>query len=231
MAVRVFTGGGALNSAVSSFSVNAQTPMTLMAWVYAVDSTVWSTTTSMVGAYGPGAAPATAIQIGSRGGTGLNVWTRGGTLLVSFTTHSPVAAWNHYAVTFNGTNTWLLYINGVQVATGTTAQQAGNLTQTFVNGYPTGGTNESGNFAVDDAIFLSRQLSVDEIKTIYNVQGPRDGVFQGVIARYTFDEGVIGNAVVTGKDISSTGAHMTPTTGTAPVYYAPVAMCNVRRLP
>jgi hypothetical protein len=231
MAVRVFTGGGVLNSAASSFSVNAQSPMTLMAWVYAIDATAWSQTTSMVGVYGPGGAPSTAIQIGSRAGTGLNVWTWGGGILVNFTSHAPVAQWNHYAVTFNGTSAWTLYINGTQVATATVAQQAGNLTQTFINGHPTGGTNESGNFAVDDVLFASRLMSQDEIRTIYNVQGPRDGIFQNVIARYTYDEGVVGNPVVQCKDISATGANMTPSTGTSPVYYAPVAMCNVRRTP
>lgn len=234
MAVRVFTGGGVLSSAANSFSVNAQSPMTLMTWVNCIDSTVWTQTTSMVGVYGPGAAPTTAIQIGSRGGaggSGLNVWSWGGLVLVNFATHAPVGSWNHYAVTFNGTNAWTLYINAVQVATSTTAQQAGNLSQTFINGYPTGGTNESGNFAVDDIVFASRLMSQDEIRTIYNLQGPRDGIFQNVIARYTYDEGVVGNAVVQGKDIASTAAHMTPSAGTAPIYYAPVAMCNVRRTP
>ncbi len=231
MAVRVFAGGGVLNSATTSFTVNAQSPMTLMTWVYASDATAWANTTSMVGVYGPGAAPSTAIQIGARGGTGISVWTWGGGTLVNFATHSPIAQWNHYAVTFDGTSSWILYINGVQVATATTGQNAGNLTQTFINGFPTGGTAESGNFAVDDVVFLTRVLNANEIRTFYNLQGPRDGIFQGVIARYTFDEGVIGNVVVQGKDISSTGANMTPTVGTAPVYFTPIAMCNVRRLP
>ena len=232
MAVRVYTGGSVLSSTTNSFTVNARSPMSIMTWVNALDSSVWTQTTSMVGVYGPGNAPTTAIQIGSRGGaggSGLNVWTWGGSVLVSFSPHAPVGSWNHYAVTFNGNNTWILYINAVPVATSTATQQIGNLTQTFINGYPTGGSNESGNFAVDDVIFTSRVMSPDEIKTIYALQGPRDGIFQNVVARYTFDEGVIANPVVQGKDISVTSAHMIPSSGTPAIYFPPIAMCNVRR--
>lgn len=228
MAVQVYKSGGVLSSQPTGFSNSATSTNTLCAWIYANDSTVWNQRTSMVGLYGPGAAPTTAFQMGCFSAGDWGCWTWGGTQIIGLPGHAPVNQWNHYTVTYDG-STALLYINGVLQNTATFTQQSGNLTQTFINGYPTGADLESGNFSVDDVIFFNRVLSVQEIQTIYNLKGPRDGIFAGVLARYTYDEGVINSNVVVGKDLSISGAHMTPSAGTAPTYTQPYAMSNLRR--
>ena len=229
MAVRLTAGGAVLSSASNAFAISATSPLTFMSWIYANDSTVWANRTSMVGVYGPGAAPSTAIQVGSIANGSVGAWTWGGATLVSTTGHSPVGQWNHYTVVYDA-GIFTFYINAVLISSQAATQLTGNLTQTFINGFPTGGTSESGNFCTDDTILFNRALTLNEIKTIYSLEGPRDGIYQNVIARYTFDEGVIGSNVQTGWDISATRAHMTPSVGTLPTYFSPRAMCNVRRV-
>lgn len=229
MAVRVFANGGVLSSLNSAFSYNGQSPSTFMAWLYANDATVWQQRTSMAGVYGP-ANPTTAMQLGCIDAGNFGVWTWGGSLLVGLTGHSPVGQWNHYTVTYDGAGNYSLYINTILVSTNTVTQQAGNFSQIFINGYPTGNSSESGNFCVDDIILFNRQLSLNEIRTIYTVEGPRDGIAAGVLCRYTYDEGVMGAAVSTGWDLSATRANMTPSPRTSPIYFTPRAMTNVRRV-
>jgi len=229
MAVRVFTNGGVLSSPSSAFSYNGLGPATIMAWLYANDATVWQQRTSMAGVYGP-ANPTTAMQLGCIDAGNFGCWTWGGSNLVTAIGHAPVAQWNHYAVTYDGAGNYALYINGVLTNTNAVTQQAGSFSQTYINGYPTGGTSESGNFSVDDMLLFNRQLSINEIKTIYTSEGPRDGIAAGLLTRYTYDEGVIGAAVATGWDLSATKAHMTPAAGTSPVYFSPRAMTNIRRV-
>lgn len=229
MAARLTAGGAVLSSANTAFSYPATSPLTFMTWIYAVDIAVWTNRTSMVGVYGPAAAPTTAIQIGSIANGSVGCWTWGGNVLVSTTGHSPIAQWNHYTVVYDA-GVFSFYINAVLVSSQASTQLTGNLTQTFINGFPTGASSESGNFCTDDTILFNRALSLNEIKTIYTLEGPRDGIYQNVLARYTFDEGSVGANIQTGWDISATRAHMTPTVGTQPTYFNPRAMCNVRRV-
>lgn len=229
MAVAVFAGGGVLSSAASAFSVNAIAPCTFSAWLYASDATVWQNRTSMAGSYGP-ASPTTAIQLGCISTGNFGAWTWGGGTLVQAIGHAPVQQWNHYTVTYDGANNFELFINAVLVSTNVATQLTGNLSQMFINGYPTGGGSESGNFVVDDIVLFNRKLPLDEIRTLYTLEGPRDGIAAGLISRYTFDDGVIGSNLSTGWDISATRANLTPSVGTAPVYFTPKAMTNIRRV-
>jgi hypothetical protein len=228
MAARLSTGGVVLSSSSTAFSYASTSPVTFMTWIYANDSTVWTNRTSMVGVYGP-STPTTAIQIGSIANGSVGAWTWGGATLVSTTGHSPVGQWNHYTVVYDA-GTFYFYINAVLVSSQASTQLTGNFTQTSINGFPTGGTSESGNFCTDDTILFNRALSLNEIKTIYSLEGPRDGITQNVLARYTFDEGAVGSNILTGWDISVTRAHMTPSVGTQATYFSPRAMCNVRRV-
>lgn len=235
MAVQSFINGGTLSSTPGQFSHNAQQPCTIMAWIRANDAAFWNQRVSCAGIYGPPAlsapssTPVTAMQLGCYNFSNFACWTWGGLALVASGTFSspPVGVWTHYAVSYNGT-TYTLYINGVFNAANTVSQQAGSLNQTYINGYPTGGTNETNNFAVDDFIFFSRSLSQDEIRTIYHLEGPRDGIVQNCHARYTYEEGVVGTAVVAGIDLSPSKAVMTPAPGTPALYYPSRAMTNLR---
>jgi hypothetical protein len=199
----------------------------------AVDATAASGASSMFGVYGPAAAPTTAIQLGFRPGLGIVAWTWGGNTLVNFAPHAPIGQWNHYVVTYNAiSGQWLLYINAVQVAASTSAQQAGVLSQTFVNGFPTGGASESSNFLINDACFFNRTLGLQEIQTIYHLAGSRDGIVSGALCKYTFDEGAINSPVTTVRNIVVGAAvNMAPGAGTAATYIQPIVMSNVRRLP
>ena len=229
MAVNVVTGGATLSSTAGVFTVSAQTPCTLVCWLRANDSTVWAARVSMAGVYGP-ASPTTAMQLGCWNANTLGVWTWGGNSLVASTGYTPpVGTWIHCAVTYDGTS-FRLYINGALNNTAASTQLAGNLGQTFINGFPTGGTSETGNFQVDDFMFFNRTLSQNEILTIMTAEGPRDGIVQGCMARYTYEEGAVGAAVVMGVDISPNKAHMTQGVGTTATYYAPRATSNLRRV-
>jgi hypothetical protein len=229
MAVQVVTAGGVLSSPASAFSANAQASCTIMAWIRFDAAGAWSTRTSVVGVYGP-ASPTTAMQMGVIAVNTFGVWTWGGGTLVNAVAHGqPVGVWNHYAMVYTpGTAT--LYINGVLNATQASTQLAGNLSQMFINGYPTGGTSESGNTSVDDVIFLSRAATVDEIVTIVNASGTRDGIFSGVEARYAYEEGPIATSVVSGVNLTLANATMTSSGGTAPIYVPSRVMTNLRQV-
>lgn len=233
MAVRVYQNGQVLSTVTGSSLVSALSPHTLMTWLSFL---VWpySVRTSMVGLYGPSSGITTAIQIGqSIGGVGdIHVWTWGGTSLIStggsftFTTNE----WYHVAYTYDGTN-HRLYINGSLINTTTTSQQSGTYDLVFINGYPTGGNSESGNFQVDDVIVFNRQLSQPEIQTIYVTRGLADNIAYNCLCRYSFDEGVINSNVV---QCSDTHGHpptlnLTPKqTGTTPIYVNSIAARNYR---
>lgn len=227
MAVQVFTGGAALTSPTQIFGLSATTPCTIMAWLRATDASAWTTPTSMVGVYGP-AAPTSALQLGCWASGQFACWTWGGSPMVQATGFtSPVGSWDHYCITYDGT-TFRLYINAVLNNTTLSTQLSGILGRTYINGFPTSGTSETGNFSVDDFMLFDRQVSEDEIRTIYNLEGPRDGIVQGCLARYTYEEAPPGATVVAGVDITQTGATMTPGTGTPAVYIASRAMTNLR---
>lgn len=188
--------------------LNARTAQTMSCWF---NATAWGTAViSLFGFYNGTAnlstVPTTAIQIGTRNGATVDVWTWGGGLLVSSTGFTlPTNTWTHIVYTCNtfGTNqTHNLYINGVLNNTATnTIQINGVLTQFYVNGYPESThTAETGTWQLDDARCFNRQLTVNEIVTLYNVRGSSDGLVFGSICRYDLHEGYIGTTLAGGTD-------------------------------
>ena len=215
----------------AAMGLQSQSVFSITCWLNAV----WNpgARNSFVGIYGPTTdtplgTPVTALQIGTANGAGdLVCWTWGGGTMVQLATGMTAFnnAWVHIAYTYDGTN-HRLYRNGAQVATSTTAQIAGFLNQVYINGYPTGTTNEVAAFQVDQYGLYRRTLSADEIQTIYNAAGARHGIVNGQICRYEFDEGAQNaacSAVVdlsnSGHGLSSTGAGAT-FTYTYPSTYA-----------
>ena len=222
-----------LASQTGAFSVNALTPVTLMSWIN-VD---WNTgnTYSMVGTYNTATSGGTAIQIGCRGTPHLGnvlIWTWGGTVLVS--SNGVVAptsnGWTHVAYTYDGT-THRLYVNGQFANSSTVAQLAGTMTAVYINGYPSGGVNETGPFSVDDVVYFNRQLSADEILTAYTTAGDRDGMVYGMIANYAFKEGAAGAVANNVVDYTGNGNNLTPlgtATGVNFTYSNSYIACDTR---
>jgi hypothetical protein len=195
-------------------SINPLTANTLMVWINAATWT-GAATNSMVGTYTSATAGGTAIQIGTRAGTGnCDVWTWGGTVLVSSAGGTGITTltngtWYHIAYTFDGT-THRLYINGIQTNTATTAQIAGTITAIYINGFPTGTTSETGTFSVDDISYFNRTLSASEILTAYSTAGERDGLIYGLTASCLLNEGYIGTTANACIDYSGRGNTLTP---------------------
>lgn len=201
-----------LASQTGTMSINALSPVTLMAWI----NVNWNygTTLSILGTYNTATSGGTAIQIGIRTGAeagNVLVWTWGGGILVSSAgIVAPVSNdWTHVAYTFDGTF-HKIYINGQFANSSTTAQQAGTITAVFINGYPSGGAAETGNFAVDDISYFGRALTDDEIRTAYATGGDRDGLVYQRTASFLCNEGVTGSTVVAVTDLSGGANTLTP---------------------
>lgn len=221
-----------------AMNLRSSDAFTVNAWVNAT----WNggTRLSMVGIYGPASdtpagTPVTAMQFGSASGNyDLTCWTWGGGGLVTTATgvmNGFNGVWVYISYTFDGT-THSLYRNGQLLVTSTSAQQAGFLNQVYINGFPGSGTGEVGNFQVDQYSLFRRALSANEILTMYNARGDRHGIYNGLIARYEFDElgqGVAATAVV---DMSGNGHTLTTVgAGTPPISYTyqnTVANSNIR---
>lgn len=220
-----------------SMGLLATNPFSVTTWI----NTVWNpgTCNSYVGIYGPATdtpldTPVTAVQIGTVNGTGdVTCWTWGGGTLVGSATGVMTAynnLWVNITYTFDGTN-HVLYRNGVQLATATTAQQAGYLNQVYINGYPGGGAAEVASAQVDQYCLYGRTLSAGEVQTIYYAAGNRHGIVRSVIAAYEFDEAGQGVTTTSCVDNSGSGNTLTSTgAGTAITYTYPgtVANSNIR---
>lgn len=210
--------------------ISTNSAQTMMYWINPSSVAVTSAQ-STVGIYNgtnTGTGTSTAIQMGIRTATGnFVVWTWGGGVLVGSTGFTAVVnTWYHFAYTCNaisgGTQTHNLYINGVLNNTSTNALQiAGTPTMFYFNGYPGSIGGESNTSKIDDVYYFNRQLGVDEINTIYNTYGQRDGITYGLGARYNFNELPIGSTVVNCTDFSATGNTVTSTVasgGVVPTY-------------
>lgn len=178
-----------------TLSINAVQPVTLMCWI---SSALWSggSRRSMVGTYNTATSGGTAIQIGTGTGSGeVTCWTWGGGTLVG-STGITVAndTWYHFAYTYDGT-TNRLYINGALNNSTTNAQQVGTITAVYINGYPGGGTAETGAFSCDDISYFNRTLSADEILTAYSTRGDKGGLVYGLSANFLFNEATTGAIV------------------------------------
>lgn len=195
----MYVAGANFLSSTSAYSINV--------WINAN----WNAgaTASFVGMYNGTpltGTPTTGLQIGTRSGTGdIGIWTYGGTVLVSAPAGTMTAWSNKYAMvtyTYDG-STHRLYLNGVLVNTATVAPVAGVFTQIYINGYPpTGNANETAVYLLDAYGYYGRTLSADELLTIYNSAGTRNGIFYGEIVRYEFDELPEGSTVAGIVDLS-----------------------------
>lgn len=256
------TGGSYTLSYLSNYPANnmpnTNTAISFMGWFNSAAFALASPIASMLGTYNgtnnASTVPTTAIQIGS-GQSGvanaLDVWTWGGTVLVT-TGGSPGVSstgWLHAAYTCTaisgGSQTHNIYINGALTATSTNSLQvAGALTQIFINSFPevnTGGAGintyqESCDAMLDDIRMYNRQLSLQEIQTIYTLRGFRDGIVSGLISRFSFNEAAIGTTVSNAIDYSNNGTNndlsVINVNGatTAPTYASSIAN-NDARLP
>jgi hypothetical protein len=210
-----------LSSYPAAGMVSVTGTVSFMAWFNTADFAVISVISSMVGMYNgtnnASTLPTTAIQLGA-GQSGVansfDVWTWGGTILVNTGTimAMPVNTWFHAAYTCTaavaGSQTHSIYINGALINTSTnTLQVAGTITQVFINGFPETTANlatyaETNTAQIDDVRVYGRLLSASEIKTIYSLRGYRDGIVDGLFARYNFDEAIAGSLVTKCTDFS-----------------------------
>jgi Concanavalin A-like lectin/glucanases superfamily len=216
-----------------AMGLQATTPFTVTVWINVANWGIGSRR-SYVGIYGgttdtPLAAPVTAMQIGTTaGGNTLDCWTWGGTNLVG--TGAIMApfnnVWVHIAYTYDGTN-HRVYLNGAQQATATTAQTAGFLNQVYINGFPTGVTNEVAAYQIDQYGLYRRALSANEVLTLYTAAGARHGIKWQQVCRYEFDEGVQAATVVSCRDLSGNGHNLTVEgAGTSMTYAYPATYAN-----
>lgn len=231
MAVRCFLNGQQLSGPSSPvLGVNSSSSYSLCGWVYV--PTTWPTSTiSMFGVYMT-ATTTTAIQFGTRAALpgDIVLWTWGGGTVVSTNGLFTFSAntWYHLGYTFNGT-THSVYVNGVLINTSVTVPLAGTLDIPYINGYIGGGASESGNFLVDDILFLSRSISGNEMMTIYKAFGLQHGIVLNSIAMYEMQEGSVNSNVLLIKDVSNSGASLSPIgTGTTPIYVEGYAGNNSR---
>lgn len=223
-----------LASQTGNLSINAQQPVTLMAWINAVINT--SGTRSMVGTYNTATSGGTAIQMGARNATGrFVVWTWGAGVLVDTASSGggllitiPDNTWTHYAYTFDGTY-HRLYINaqlinevnnatGVSTITGVTgysSQLPGTITAVYINGYPSGGANETSVFSVDDTRYFSRALTDTEILSAYSTAGNKDGIVENIECSYLFNNGTPGSVASFIPDVSGGGQNTLTPIGSA----------------
>jgi hypothetical protein len=81
----------------------------------------------------------------------------------------PARVWTHVAMTFNGT-TLILYVNGVQVASGAASGFSGVPTEMYVGRSPGGGNFING--MIDDLVILSQQIPANEVRAIYESNAP-----------------------------------------------------------
>lgn len=203
---------------------------TVVTWLNAT----WSTaiTKSLVGLYGPSPTPTAAVQIGSRGTGALTCWTWGGTVLVATPTSTLTdGIWYCVAYSYDGT-THRIYVNGVLSASATTAITPTTLDTIYINGYPTGLTNETSPQSVDSYLLYDRVLSSDELLTIANARGMRHGITYGLVAAYELDEGIQGNTVSSCVNTVDPSIPLTPTgVGTAMTYTYSNSISNANITP
>lgn len=203
MAVLCNTTDSHLTSTVSGAPDTGE-PITITTWMTGTWSTGATSAKSFVGIYGPSAAaPTTAIQIGSRTtNNAVYVWTWGGGVLINTGAGVVTDGALHFiAYTFDGTS-HRIYVDGALQATTTTAQIAGQFNTFYINGYPTGGTNETSTHVVDSVRMYHRALPAGEILTMYASRGARHGINYTQIAYYEFDEGAQGAATSTCYDMA-----------------------------
>lgn len=203
-----------VNESPNNFGV-LQEPISFASWV---NVTSFLSTVSMIGVYDT--QPDAGFQFGIRGGSqSYGVWGWGYDSYIetgSFTT----GVWHHICYVYDGTTNFF-YINGEIIGTTTSAVQTGTVGNIFMNGYPTGGTAETGAFQFDDVRLYKRALSANEVLSMYTLRG-RDRNLFNLVANYRFNEQLPGNSVTSVTDFSGSGNDLTFSgTGTIPTYVQP----------
>jgi glucose/arabinose dehydrogenase len=158
-----FNGSTGRVSVPSSPSLGLSSAMTLMAWIQPTASqSGWRTIMQRQSdAYFLNASNDSGPLRPSGGGT-----FGGDTSWVTGTTASPVNAWTHVALTYDGA-TLRLYVNGTQVATGA----ASGAIQSSTNPLWIGGNNPYGEYfqgLIDEARVYNRALSATDIQAAMN---------------------------------------------------------------
>jgi hypothetical protein len=206
---------GVTNRHLYSVSTNFRSPVnpySITVWINAV----WNggTRLSFVGMYDGGLTtpvPTVGLQIGTSGTVvgAVDCWTYGGASIVTSAAAAMTAfnnIWTMVTYTYDGASN-RVYRNNTLLATSATAPVADSIfTQIYINGYPpTGTTSETATYQVDSYAYYGRTLSLDEITTIYNAQGTRHGITDGLLARFDFDELAQGATVTGVVDVSGNG--------------------------
>jgi hypothetical protein len=223
---------------VSTNFLQSNVPYSISVWINAT----WNggSRLSFVGMYDGGLTtptPTTGLQIGTGAGAGeVSCWTYGGTILVQSATAvmTPFnGTWVLVTYTFDGTNHRVYRDNTLLATSSAVPPVPGTFTQVYINGYPpTGTSSETGTFQVDSYSYYGRQLSTEEIGTIYYSRGTRHGIVDGLIARYDFDELSQGTTVTGVIDISGNGNTLLNTgAGTAITYTYTNTIANANLRP
>ncbi|GAB7007487.1 hypothetical protein JCM18899A_49620 [Nocardioides sp. AN3] len=158
-----FNGTNARVNVPASASLNLTSAMTLMAWIEpTLSQSGWRTIMQKESdAYFLNASNSTGALRPSGGAT-----VGGSTSWLSGPTASPVNAWTHVAMTYDGT-TMRLYVNGVQV----TSIAASGTIQNTSNPLSIGGNTPYGEYfagLIDEARVYNRVLSPTDIQAAMN---------------------------------------------------------------
>ena len=171
-----FNGTSSIVRVASSSSLNLTSAMTLSAWINpAASQSGWRTIMQkQVDAYFLNASNDTGALRPSGGAT-----FGGSTQFVTGTTASPVNAWTHVALTYDGA-TVRLFVNGTQVAT---RAQTGAM-QTTSNPLWIGGNQPYGEFfngLIDEVRVYNRALTQSEVQSDMNTPLNWTGLPSGLL--------------------------------------------------
>lgn len=146
---------------------------TLSAWVYPTGTTTYRT---VCGTYGVGNTTGVQITIWpAAGSVPANAPTLYyGSTAINATTGATANAWNHVAATRSG-NAVTIYLNGVQVGSGTNSASVG-ATQNWAIGQGPDNTSEPMIGYIDDHAVYNRALTANEIHRLYLLG--RGGIYE-----------------------------------------------------
>ena len=115
--------------------------------------------------------------------------------------------WYHVGVTYSGgasSQKVKMYFNGQLAAERTIAAEAsaGNL-RLGAHKTNSGTTNNNGwKGSISETRFYNRELTADEILTIYATKG-KDSIINGMVCKYSYDESPMGTVVTTSDSVGA----------------------------